>query len=124
MRSRPRRAAERIAADAERAGLVTHRGRKVLELRPPVAIDKGSAVEALLARRRRDAPRSTPATTGPTSTPSARSSGCATSGALEHVVADRRRARAEGPAEIVERGRPDRRRARRPGPDLLEALAG
>ncbi len=29
--------AERIAAEAEGAGLVTHRGRKVLELRPPVA---------------------------------------------------------------------------------------
>lgn len=41
--------AEEIADDAEAAGLVVHRGRKVLELRPPVAIDKGSAVEALLA---------------------------------------------------------------------------
>jgi trehalose 6-phosphate phosphatase len=42
-------AGERIAADAAAAGLVVHRGRKVLELRPPVAIDKGTAIEALLA---------------------------------------------------------------------------
>jgi len=40
--------AERIGADAEGAGLVLHRGRKVLELRPPVAVDKGTAVESLL----------------------------------------------------------------------------
>jgi len=38
-----------LAADAERAGLITHRGRMVLELRPAVAIDKGVAVEALLS---------------------------------------------------------------------------
>jgi trehalose 6-phosphate phosphatase len=41
--------AEEIAPDAEAAGLVLHRGRKVIELRPPVEIDKGTAVEALLA---------------------------------------------------------------------------
>jgi trehalose 6-phosphate phosphatase len=40
--------AERIAAGAEAAGLVLHRGRKVLELRPPGAVDKGTAVESLL----------------------------------------------------------------------------
>jgi trehalose-phosphatase len=43
--------AERIAADAERAGLVPHWGRKVLELRPTSGVDKGSAVRALLADR-------------------------------------------------------------------------
>lgn len=42
--------AEAIAARAEAAGLLTHRGRKVLELRPPVRLDKGNAVRALLAR--------------------------------------------------------------------------
>ena len=41
--------AEEIAADALDDGLVVHRGRKVIELRPPVEIDKGTAVEALLA---------------------------------------------------------------------------
>lgn len=39
----------RIAASAERRGLVTHVGRKVIELRPPVAVDKGVAVAGLLA---------------------------------------------------------------------------
>lgn len=39
---------DRIADHAEAAGLVTHRGRKVLELRPAVAIDKGVAVAGLL----------------------------------------------------------------------------
>lgn len=44
--------AERIAleigAEAERAGLSTHRGRKVLELRPPVELDKGAGLESVL----------------------------------------------------------------------------
>jgi HAD superfamily hydrolase (TIGR01484 family) len=42
-------AAEAIAAEAEAAGLAVHRGRKVLELRPAVAFDKGSAIAELLA---------------------------------------------------------------------------
>jgi trehalose 6-phosphate phosphatase len=37
-----------IAERAEAAGLVTHWGRKVLEVRPPVAIDKGRGVVRLL----------------------------------------------------------------------------
>jgi trehalose 6-phosphate phosphatase len=41
-------AAATIAADAESRGLVVHRGRKVLELRPPIDVDKGSAAESLL----------------------------------------------------------------------------
>lgn len=41
-------AAERIAADAAAVGLVVHRGRKVLELRPAAAVDKGTAIEGLL----------------------------------------------------------------------------
>ena len=39
---------ERIVADAEAAGLIAHRGRMVLEIRPAVAIDKGMAVKRLL----------------------------------------------------------------------------
>jgi trehalose 6-phosphate phosphatase len=40
-----------VAARAEAAGLEARWGRKVLELRPPVAADKGTAVRALLAAR-------------------------------------------------------------------------
>jgi trehalose 6-phosphate phosphatase len=39
---------EAIAAEAEGAGFLTHWGRKVLEIRPPVPIDKGQAVRELL----------------------------------------------------------------------------
>ncbi len=39
---------EELAAEAEAAGLATHRGRKVLELRPPVPFDKGRAVRDLI----------------------------------------------------------------------------
>ena len=41
---------EGIAAEAESAGLTTHWGRKVLEIRPPVPVDKGQAVGDLVAR--------------------------------------------------------------------------
>jgi trehalose 6-phosphate phosphatase len=41
---------EGIAAEAEAAGFVAHWGRKVLEVRPPVPVDKGQAVEELLRR--------------------------------------------------------------------------
>ena len=41
---------ERLADEAEAAGLWTHRGRKVLEVRPPVRIDKGQAVRELIGR--------------------------------------------------------------------------
>lgn len=40
-----------VAARAERAGLEARWGRKVLELRPPVAADKGTAVRFLLEER-------------------------------------------------------------------------
>ncbi len=40
----------RVAEAAEREGLVPRWGRMVLEVRPPVAADKGTAVRALLAR--------------------------------------------------------------------------
>jgi trehalose 6-phosphate phosphatase len=39
---------ERVAARAREDGLVPRWGRKVLEIRPPVAADKGTAVRALL----------------------------------------------------------------------------
>jgi trehalose 6-phosphate phosphatase len=42
---------ERVAERAREAGLVPRWGRKVLELRPPVAADKGTAVRRLLADR-------------------------------------------------------------------------
>ncbi len=40
--------AQEIASEAEWEGLVPHRGRKVLEIRPNVAINKGIAVAALI----------------------------------------------------------------------------
>ena len=40
--------AEAIAAEAGAAGLAIHRGRKVIELRPPVPFDKGAAIAELL----------------------------------------------------------------------------
>ena len=56
-----------VAGEAEAAGLATHWGRKVLELRPPVRFDKGLAVRDLVEpldrarravrRRRRHRPR-------------------------------------------------------------------
>jgi trehalose 6-phosphate phosphatase len=39
---------EGVARDAEDAGLATHWGRKVLEIRPPVPFDKGRAVRELV----------------------------------------------------------------------------
>jgi trehalose 6-phosphate phosphatase len=41
-------AVDAIAARAEEAGLRTHWGRKVLEVRPPVRIDKGAGIAKLL----------------------------------------------------------------------------
>jgi trehalose 6-phosphate phosphatase len=46
-----RRRAEEIAHAAEEVGLTTHHGRKVLEVRPPVRADKGTAVRRLLDER-------------------------------------------------------------------------
>jgi trehalose 6-phosphate phosphatase len=42
------RAVEEVAAAAEKAGFVPHWGRKVLEIRPPVRIDKGAGIVSLL----------------------------------------------------------------------------
>jgi len=44
-----RAAVDAVAVQAESAGLRTHWGRKVLEVRPPVRIDKGAGIKALLA---------------------------------------------------------------------------
>jgi trehalose 6-phosphate phosphatase len=41
---------KQIAGEAEDAGLATHWGRKVLELRPPVPFDKGQPVRDLIER--------------------------------------------------------------------------
>ena len=46
---------EGLAQEAETAGLATHWGRKVLEVRPPVPIDKGQAVHELVTRTRSSA---------------------------------------------------------------------
>jgi trehalose 6-phosphate phosphatase len=43
-----RAAIDSLAAKAEAAGLRTHWGRKVLEVRPPVRIDKGAGIEKFL----------------------------------------------------------------------------
>ncbi len=45
-----RRMLEGVAARAQQAGLSCHWGRKVMEVRPPVKIDKGDAVIALIRR--------------------------------------------------------------------------
>ncbi|MEA2155718.1 MAG: trehalose 6-phosphate phosphatase [Solirubrobacteraceae bacterium] len=44
-------AVREVAEQAHAAGLATHWGRKVLEVRPPVAIDKGRGVRLLLGGR-------------------------------------------------------------------------
>lgn len=41
---------EGIAQEGETAGFITHWGRKVLEIRPPVEVNKGQAVEQLATR--------------------------------------------------------------------------
>ena len=42
---------ERLAEEANAAGFATHWGRKVLEVRPPVPVDKGLGVRDLVQRR-------------------------------------------------------------------------
>lgn len=41
---------EEIAREAEQSGLTIHWGRKVLEIRPPVPVDKGKALRGLVGR--------------------------------------------------------------------------
>jgi trehalose 6-phosphate phosphatase len=45
------RRTDEVAQAAEAAGLIVHHGRKVIEVRPPVTADKGTAVRRLLAGR-------------------------------------------------------------------------
>ena len=69
-RSAPTQAVREIAAPAEREGFAVHWGRKVLEVRPPVMLDKGLGIATLLAgeldaggavrRRRHHRPRRLP----------------------------------------------------------------
>jgi trehalose 6-phosphate phosphatase len=49
------RAVEAVAEKAEKAGFVPHWGRKVLEIRPPVRIDKGAGIVSLLRDRELEA---------------------------------------------------------------------
>ena len=56
-------AIEEVAKRAEDAGFVAHWGRKVLEIRPPVRIDKGAGIVQPAARPRPRRRRSTSATT-------------------------------------------------------------
>jgi trehalose 6-phosphate phosphatase len=51
-------AVREIAARAEAEGFAVHWGRKVLEVRPPIALDKGLGVAALLDGRAPDVPDS------------------------------------------------------------------
>jgi trehalose 6-phosphate phosphatase len=44
-------AVEAVATAAQKAGFTTHWGRKVLEIRPPVRIDKGAGIVSLLRDR-------------------------------------------------------------------------
>jgi trehalose 6-phosphate phosphatase len=44
-------AVEQVAERAEKAGFTTHWGRKVLEIRPPVRIDKGAGIVSMLRNR-------------------------------------------------------------------------
>jgi trehalose 6-phosphate phosphatase len=46
---------EQLAAEAEEGGLAVHWARKVLEVRPPVQIDKGQAVRSLVGAARSNA---------------------------------------------------------------------
>jgi trehalose 6-phosphate phosphatase len=50
-----RAAIDAIAARAEQGGLRTHWGRKVLEVRPPVRMDKGAGIVAFLSDQELDA---------------------------------------------------------------------
>ena len=63
---------EKVAEKARRSGLVPRFGRKVLEIRPPVHADKGTAVDSC-STKQASAARCTPETTRPTRTRSAHS---------------------------------------------------
>ena len=56
-------AIEAVARRAEEAGFTAHWGRKVLEIRPPVRIDKGAGDRRSCCATATSPPRSTSATT-------------------------------------------------------------
>jgi len=92
---------EGIAQEAETTGLLVHWGRKVLEIRPPVPVDKGQAVQELLRR--------TPVRAAVFAGDDATDldvfeafDGLVASGSLEHALRIGVRS-AEGPRAIVER---------------------
>ncbi len=110
-----------MAAEAEAEGLVVHRGRMVLEVRPPVAVDKGVAVADLLA----GAGVATALYAGDDRTDLDAFRALARlrdDGELERIVRVGVRSE-EGPAELI-----DECDVAAPGagsiPDLLDALAG
>jgi trehalose 6-phosphate phosphatase len=90
-----------IAQRAESAGLATHWGRKVLEVRPPVSFDKGVGIRRLLAESGASITTAVYVGDDATDLDAFRALGeLAAEGRLEHVVrvgvsSD------EGPAEIV-----------------------
>ena len=91
---------EGIAADAEAGGLKTHWGRKVLEIRPPVRINKGAGIESFLE----DAPVAAAMYVGDDTTDldAFRAlRGLANRGTLEHALCVGVRSD-EGPAEITD----------------------
>ena len=108
------RAVRTVAERAEAEGLVTHWGRKVLEVRPPVRLDKGRGVEHLLAdagldagglrRGRPHRPRRLRGAAPPRG------------GGSPGVGAVPRRALRRDPAGARGRGRPARRRSARRAP--------
>lgn len=112
--------AEALARAAEEAGLVAHRGRMVLEIRPPVAIDKGVAVEGLL--RGADVSAALYAGDDRTDLDAFRTlARLRDEGAIERIVRVGVRSE-EGPAELIEESDAIAPSAESI-PDLLEALA-
>ena len=115
-------AVEDVAAAAEKAGFTAHWGRKVLEIRPPVRIDKGAGIVHLL----RDRKLAAALYVGDDTTDLDAFRGLTElveGGRLEHRGA-RRRAVGRGPVGAGPRGRRDGRRHRRrappaPGPARL-----
>ena len=93
-RAPPSRSRSEIASEAEWQGLVPHRGRKVLEIRPERADQQGDRRGgADPGRGRGSTPLSTAATTAPTWTPSRRFARSREDGGLERGRLHRRRLR-------------------------------
>ncbi len=95
-----RAALDAVAAKAGDAGLWTHWGRKVLEVRPPVRDRQGCGRPASARRRLGRGRHRTSATTPPTSTLSARCASWLSAGRLAHAVAVGV-ASEDGPPEIT-----------------------